>query len=321
MGYHHAVPGSSVIPHNMDAGIFRMVGEMVIRDAERKAEAEQQLSDSFAFLPFFAEVGSGSASGSSNARIEQLLDVISSEKLLLARRLPEKEARRLSDIVWEIRNEVHDKIVSRMKLCSWAEPVMMEHAVRLEILSPASSGLLPGYSCFTTVYEGWDYDMRAHVSNLGVRLMAMMTTVPQGSDKNHDFCSQDFLQIVAELLLVQLCIFPVCTEENRISLTTRNHIDMINLQGEASIWMHMCHEYPERMNLLYDAEDELAERGMFRARCMLETCVNVSDSERNNKVVDIVFKHNYLDDDLSKSCLCRWCSTYEERYIQEDVEF
>jgi hypothetical protein len=284
-----------------------MVGEMVMEDAERTAEVEKQISDSFAFLPFFVE------SSGKDERREQLLDAICGEggKLLLARRLPEKEARMLSDIVWEIRNEVQDKIISRLKLCSWEEPIMMEHAVSLELLSPCF-GLSPGGSCFTTVYEGWDYDMRAHVDNLCARLM-VMTDAENGATNGGCDYSNDFVQAVAELLLVQLCIFPVCTEENRISLTTRNQIDMINLQGEASICMHMCHEYAERMDLLYDVEDEMMERGRFRARCMLEACVTVLDSEKS-KVVNIVFKHNYLDDDLSQSCSCRWCSTYEERY-------
>jgi hypothetical protein len=318
MGSHARLGAESLIPKEMTGSedLLNFIGQMVIRDAERRAEVEKQLS------PFVL-------SSNKEEIVEKMLDIIADDKLLLARRIghhPSEAAdaaaasapqQRLCDLVWDIRKEVQARIEERMVTCSWKEPIMMEHSVSFELLGRNPMIRTLGNGCFTPVYEGWEYDVQDHVDDLVEGVRACLSDAEE--DKNDDW---QVLEGIVDMLILQACVFPIVVPSGKLSVVDRS-VQMISVRGEANIRMCLLHEFQERLDLLYmfedvdslseedDNEEEEGVRyvdnathhgggdhvhkntGRRRGVCIVEVRVKVL-----GRRVNMVFKHNYLDDEI-----------------------
>lgn len=285
MAGQHRLGSQSIVPSGTDEGIFFMVGSLLLADEECRAEVERQLSP-FVISPLFLEECASFPSAK-----ERLLDIIGSQSTLRARR--KGVEKRLCDIVWDIRNEVFGRWVSRMNVCSWDEPVNMELAIDFELVGCC----LPEDGCLGTMHGQWDYNIPDHVHD---SLESMMAQLQNGN------CGIDTMARITELLVLQACVFPICTDENKVLLTKHHILDMMSDADGDSIFMWVCHGFNERMALLLqDTESGDEWDTCQRASSTLDACVRVSECK---KKVGIVFNHSYMEDELSEACKCRWCS-------------
>lgn len=322
MGSHPRLGNGSLVPERLDNGVLCIVGKMLLDEAEHKDEVERQLYP----LIFCLRTSPPYLNKWKYEIWERLLETIISCKdrsidgkrvaCCLARSVHDNSsssepAKNLCSVVWAARNHVHNRIVQRMTTCSWEESVEMNLSVSFNL------EMGPGFkwvreSCFLspTALDTSNYSLRDCVRKNVIWLLEEM----ESDGDSRGSIIEVVQQRIAELLILQACVFPICTEENRMSILSDNlNLTMINFQGETSITVRVCHEFQERLGLLSPIFGEVdgndgkgGETKKKRGLCMVES--RVCMSEEDWRRVTIRYVHNYLDDCLPEGrCKCRWC--------------
>ena len=123
---------------------------------------------------------------------------------------------------------------------------------------------------------------------------------------------------MAELFVLQACVFFIETEENKISFHAE-HVDMhSSFPGGTCIFVNCCNEYHE----------DISQGAMCEERCEYTWTSNLEikrfhrnkedgkgedEKEEEDDDVYISIHTSCLSSSGCQNCTCRWCTTFEER--------
>jgi hypothetical protein len=111
--------------------------------------------------------------------------------------------------------------------------------------------------------------------------------------------------IVAEALILQACVFPICSETTKTCLGSFEPcFDTYDGDPNSStVFVQFCHEY----------ERDLAESG-----CRMGSSIFVGiNVHKEGRLVKLTY--HWLENLFERKCKCHWCTTFQERHPEVHI--